>query len=110
MSKSYLGLLTQRVRIEKPIETNPTDGAGELQRDHEMQQTVWANVESLSMNSRFEHFVQNIVATHLVTIRRRPDISPGYKLIWQGRTLIVRSEGASTREYQFFACEEAVNA
>lgn len=105
-----IGKLDQRVRLMSYTEINPQEDGGGLSVEHNHNQSIWAEVQTLSVNAKFQNFVQNILASHQVTIRRNPEVRIGCKLIWQGKTLIVRSEGASSKEYQRFTCEEVADA
>jgi SPP1 family predicted phage head-tail adaptor len=49
--------------------------------------TVWASVSGLSSRDILQAQQANVIATHRIRIRYRPDVTHTNRLAWRGRTM-----------------------
>jgi SPP1 family predicted phage head-tail adaptor len=100
------GRLRERVTILKPVEEqNPF---GETTLSWVSLSDVWASVTNLSASDYFSAQQAGTLASHRVTIRFFPGMSPTYRLVWRGRTLDIVSvnERESRSLHEIIAKEE----
>lgn len=83
------GRFRERVTILKPVEVqNPF---GEATLNWESLGSVWANVMNLSAADYFAAQQAGTLASHRITMRFFPGMSPVFRLVWRGRTMDVVS-------------------
>lgn len=85
------GALDQRVTIQSVTEAD--DGYGGRTRTWADVATVWARVVPVSGRERTEAMQVQSPALYRVTMRRRTDLTPDKRLVWQGRPMNVRFDG-----------------
>jgi SPP1 family predicted phage head-tail adaptor len=87
------GDLRDRVIIHEEVQT--PDGQGGYTTNWTpiaaAPQGVWAKVIGLTGDEALAGLVERSTATWRVTIRKRPGITTKHRLIWDGRTLNVKS-------------------
>lgn len=105
--KKGIGALTERVELQSPVYAEGTSG-GETDKSHTAVGTVWAGIEPISMNGRFQNFAVGVNATHVVKLRRNDDIEVDWRLLWGTRYLYIRSEIIGNKAWRFFVCEEVM--
>jgi SPP1 family predicted phage head-tail adaptor len=90
------GLLSERIRIERRIETK--DMSGQVVLDWQIVATVWARVEPLGGRETFGQ--EQFVATGDVrfTMRRRDDVTPLHRIVHAGRVYDVVSVAPDGRD------------
>lgn len=107
MSKG-IGGLTERVTLEN--ETRAVTDGGGGSGTYAADSTIWAGIEPISINGRFQNYAAEITASHIVKVRRNEDVVIGSRFLWGTRYLYVRAEMQGDKTYQKFVCEEVVQA
>lgn len=101
-----IGALRYKVTLENPARTEG-DG-GTASNTYESDGELWAGIEPMSVNGRFQNYAQGVSVTHVVKVRKNPLILVGKsRFDWDGRKLWVRAEMIGDMSFQFFSCEEA---
>lgn len=98
------GTLRHQVTVQSLART--ADGAGGWTEAWTTAGTVWANVEPLTGSERFYAMRLGYVEPFLVRCRYTSLIGPGSRILYGGRTLVVRSvadKGARQRELEILA-------
>jgi SPP1 family predicted phage head-tail adaptor len=82
------GKLRHRVTIERPTTTRSAVSGAPVQAWAEVT-TVWASVRPRSAYQREQAAQQHAGLTHDVSIRYTADLTPGCRLKFDGRTLLI---------------------
>jgi len=101
-----IGALKDRVKLENP--TYAAGSGGTATDAFTEVETLWAGIEPISINGRFQNYAAGVNASHVVKIRRNTNVAIGSRFIYQTRKLYVRSEMIGDKSFQFFICEEVV--
>lgn len=108
MRLSFLdpGRLTARIELERRV--NISDGQGGAAESWEPAASLWGLIEPGAVREGEEAGRRNAVLTHKVTLRMRPDVERGMRLVWRGRFLLIRSvhEPNMRGAYLVCHCEE----
>lgn len=104
--KKGAGALDQRVTLDLAAYTAKDGGGAEVKFTSKI--NIWAGIEPISMNGRFQNYAVEITATHVLKVRRNPIITIGSRITWGTRKLYIRAEMIGDKAYQFFSCEEVV--
>lgn len=83
----HAGEMRERVTIQAPSTTRTASGAARLGWANSA--TVWAKVSSLSGREVLQSMQANVIVTHRLYMRFRPDVNTESRLIWRGQVLEV---------------------
>lgn len=86
-----VGALRRRLLLEAPVET--PDGAGGSLRAFETVAAVWAQVEWLSGNERWQGGRPEQATSHRITLRWRNGVDAGQRLRDGGQIFEIRAVG-----------------
>jgi len=105
--KQGIGALRYSVTLENPTRTAGDGGTGT--DTYEALGDLWAGIEVMSINGRFQNYAQSVVVSHVVKVRKNDDIQVGVsRFDWDGRKLYVRAEmRCDEPSFRLLACEEA---
>ena len=93
------GQLRHRVAIQRLTLTKDAIG-GDVQTPSTVA-TVWGAVRPVSGREALEGQRLASTASHFITIRYRPDVTPQMRAVWRGRTFeISQVENTDTRDEQ----------
>jgi SPP1 family predicted phage head-tail adaptor len=84
-----IGKMRERVTIQSPSEVRGRSGQTTLEWSDTA--TVWASVEGLSSRDILQAQQANVIATHRIRIRHRPDVTHTHRLVWRNRTMEIAS-------------------
>lgn len=105
-----IGALRRRVTLEAPLDT--ADAAGGAALSYTAQASVWAEIRSPSARERVDADALTSAVSHVLVIRHRSDVGPGWRVAFDNRLLRVRHvrdvDGGRTRLQ--LDCEEEVRA
>lgn len=100
------GQLRHRVQIQAATETNT---AGEVSEAWRTVARWWAKIEQGAGREFFRAKQVNADMTHLVTMRRYPNLTPRHRLLWGTRTLHIDAIAEDeTASWQTVQCREVV--
>lgn len=85
-----IGRLNERVTIKSPTEVRSRSGETTLNWDTTLA-TVWGSVEGLSSRDIMQAQQANVVATHKIRIRYRPDVKHTHRIVWRDRPMEIAS-------------------
>ena len=85
-----IGQMRERVAIKSQTEVRSPSGETTLSWDTTVA-TVWASVAGLSSRDILQAQQANVIATHRIRIRYRPDVTHTNRLVWRGRTMEIAS-------------------
>ena len=85
-----VGKLRERVTIQNPTETYSPSGETTIVWD-DVATNIYAEVEGLTSRDIVQAQQANVIASHRIRIRMRPDVSIRSRVIWRGRTMEVAS-------------------
>lgn len=85
-----IGQMRERVAIKSQTEVRSPSGETTLSWDTTVA-TVWASVTGLSSRDILQAQQANVIATHRIRIRYRPDVTHTNRLMWRGRTMEIAS-------------------
>lgn len=85
-----IGKMRERVTILAPSETQSPSGEVTLGWTTTVA-TVWASVDGLSSRDILQAQQANVVASHRIRIRYRPDVTHEHRIVWRGRTMEIAS-------------------
>lgn len=83
----HAGELRERVTIQVPTTSRSASGAARLGWANGA--TVWAKVSTMSGREVLQAMQSNVIVTHRLYLRFRPDINAETRLLWRGQTLEV---------------------
>lgn len=83
----HAGEMRERITIQVPSATRTAGGAARL--GWKDAATVWAKVSSLSGREVLQSMQANVIVTHRIYMRFRPDVNPESRIVWRGQTLEV---------------------
>lgn len=100
------GRLSARLRLETP--TDLPDGQGGLTEGWTPLASLWGRVEPLRASPGEAASAATAPISHLVTIRYRNDVRHAMRLVFRGRSLLIRAlrDPDETRRYLLCECEE----
>jgi SPP1 family predicted phage head-tail adaptor len=85
-----IGKYTERVTVLAPTETRSFSGESTLSWETTLG-TFWAQVDGLSSRDILQAQQANVIATHRIRIRYRPDVTHHHRIVWRGRTMELAS-------------------
>lgn len=85
-----IGQMRERVAIKSQTEVRSPSGETTLSWSTTVA-TVWASVTGLSSRDILQAQQANVIATHRIRIRYRPDVTHTNRLEWRGRTMEIAS-------------------
>ena len=106
MSGEFAGTLKERVRIERPVATRTESGL--QQAGWEPVATCRAAIVAEGAGPEAEGQALSAMPRFRVTIRRRDGISVGQRVVWGGRTMLVKQRIDNPRlpDRVLLHCEE----
>lgn len=84
-----IGELRHRFVLQEEVVT-PDEAGGQMRNWRDVA-TVWASIEALQGSERFEAMRVETQVSHRITVRYRPDIRPGMRILRAGRPFNLRS-------------------
>jgi SPP1 family predicted phage head-tail adaptor len=101
-----IGALRQRVTIEAPVDA--PDDIGGADRSYAPLAQAWARIETLGSGEQFVEQRLEQARRFAVTIRWRADVASQMRILFRGRTLLIRSveDRDETRRFLRCLCEE----
>jgi head-tail adaptor len=107
MSAEFAGALNQRVVIEQRAKGRSATGGTFRQWDYVG--AAWAAVSPIIPAGLVAGDTLSSALRWKVSLRKREDIAPGHRLVWNGRFLMIRAVVSDPAEPSRFilTCEEA---
>jgi len=104
-----IGQLRHRVTLQQAVEQD--DGYGGRTVTWQDVATVWAAVEPLRGDERYRAQQVRAQLSHRVTIRYRPGVRPGMRVVYGGRLLAITAviDPEERHERLELLCEEEVS-
>lgn len=106
MSRASIGALRHRLKLQAANDVS--DETGGFDRSYQTIAYVWGRVSPISANMQFieQRFEQTTVFQ--VDLRWRSDITPGMRLVFRDRILLIHAvrDADSARRLLTCACEE----
>jgi SPP1 family predicted phage head-tail adaptor len=109
-----IGALRERVTVQQQVRTpNGQGGFSVAWSDVAAAPTIWAEVTGLSGDEAITAAVERSVTRWRVIIRKRTDITPAHRLVWNGVNLDVKSImplPSAPRALTLLICESGLSA
>lgn len=106
MSFASIGALRHRLRLEEAVDVS--DSAGGFERSYQPIAYVWARVSPISADRQFIEQRVEQTTVFQVDLRWRSDITPGMRLVFRERILLIHTvrDADAARRFLTCACEE----
>ena len=85
----FSGMLRERIRIERPVAQR--DPLGSATPQTELVGEFWAAVEAMGTGSEAQAGSRAALQRWQFTLRETGNIRPGDQLVWDERTMVIRS-------------------
>lgn len=99
-----IGQLRARVRLMKPARSEDELGGAVLSWTDEG--PAWAWIEPAGAEESAAHDRLRAEARYRITIRHRPDVANGWRVIWGARAFRVRAALDAAKARRMLDCEE----
>lgn len=106
MSTEFAGSLRERIGIDQPAAQRDPLGAGQGQWTSDG--SAWAHIAPLAAAEMAAGEALTALPRWHVTLRARPGLRPGSRLVWRGRYLAVRAinQDPQMPDRMILTCEE----
>jgi SPP1 family predicted phage head-tail adaptor len=101
-ARPTIGSLRQRVTLEAPVDAQ--DEVGGFSRIYAPITQLWADIESLGVNERFNEQRLEQSRTCAVTIRWRGDVASQMRFDYRGRKLLIKGVEDKDERRRFLRC------